>query len=327
MENYFSESNLKEHIKDKIYDLAKKNAKFAKIYSEDNFKNDELDNLNLYIKFDKNNLYTSNQEYKQKDIYINMLNEQICPLLNLSQPMILKINFHDYHETEGVLTFGSNINSKSVLIPDLYQIKNYSQSLHFSDNDNVNFLDKKSKIVFGGSSTGNEFELDKNVRLNTCIWSIKDRWAQINTVFKITSLVQISIQKMSEYLISNKCKLSQIYSENISIKEQLKYRYILSIDGNTWSWDRPVWVMNSNSLLFKYESNNVGWYYPILEENKHYVNVNKHNLENKFNFFENNNNQAQEIIRNSNKFVEDYCKSKAWILYFKTLLEEINSNI
>jgi len=50
-------------------------------------------------------------------------------------------------------------------------------------------------------------------------------------------------------------------------------------------------------------------------------------MENKFNFFENNSNQALEIIRNSKKFVKDYCISDAWIYYFKSLLEIINENI
>ena len=69
------------------------------------------------------------------------------------------------------------------------------------------------------------------------------------------------------------------------------------------------------------------WYYDLLKEDEHYISVNRDNMENKYNFFENNSNQALEIIRNSKKFVEEYCTSDAWIYYLKTLLEEINENI
>ena len=319
--------NIKDHIKTNIYDLAIKNAKYIKLYTEEDFNNSELENQNLYLKFTKNEIQASSQEYSRKELYVNCLREKIYPLLNLSKSMILKINLHDYHEQEGILTFGSNTHSKSILIPDLYQIKNYKHSLSLYKEDNISFKNKKNKVIFGGSSTGNEFDLTKNERINTCLWSIKNKWAKEHTILKITSIVQIPLPKLNEYLIYNRCRLNQIYSDNISISEQLQYKYILSIDGNTWSWDRPVCTMNSNSLLFKYESENTGWYYPFLKENINYVSVNQLNMENKYNFFENNSNQALEIIRNSKKFVEEYCTSDAWIYYLKTLLEEINENI
>ena len=116
-------------------------------------------------------------------------------------------------------------------------------------------------------------------------------------------------------------------SNNISIDKQLKYKYILSIDGNTWAWDRPIWIMKSNSLFFKYESSNVGWYYDFLNEDINYVSVNVDNMVKKYNFFENNTNQALEIISNAKKFVKDYCSEEAWTFYFKSLLEEISYNV
>lgn len=81
------------------------------------------------------------------------------------------------------------------------------------------------------------------------------------TNFKLTNIVQTSINELNTYTTENNVNLKNIIGNNISIEEQLNNRYILSIDGNTWAWDRPVWIMQSNSLFFKYESNNVGWYY------------------------------------------------------------------
>lgn len=47
-------------------------------------------------------------------------------------------------------------------------------------------------------------------------------------------------------------------------------------------------------------------------------------MENKFNFFENNHNQALDIIRNANEFVKDYCSEEAWIFYLNTLFNNIS---
>ena len=83
--------------------------------------------------------------------------------------------------------------------------------------------------------------------------------------------------------------------------------------------------MNSNSLLFKYESEKIGWYYPLLKENKHYVSVSVNTIQTKHNFFENNTNQALHIIEQSKTFVKDYCSEEACIFYLRSLLEEISS--
>ena len=84
--------------------------------------------------------------------------------------------------------------------------------------------------------------------------------------------------------------------------------------------------MRSNSLFMKYESDNIGWYYPFLKENVHYMKVNNDNMEKKYNFCENNNNQVLEIIENAKYFVKDYCSEEAWKFYLKNLFEEISYN-
>ncbi len=50
---------------------------------------------------------------------------------------------------EGVLTFGTKVNNhKSVLIPDLYQMTNYNESIIYGKNDNLDFNNKINKIIF-----------------------------------------------------------------------------------------------------------------------------------------------------------------------------------
>lgn len=319
---------MREDIKENIFDLSKKNAKFIKFISNEDFENSNLEHENIYIKFKKNKTieYNNNtNNYLRKDIFLNILNNKIVPILDLKNDIIININFHDSYDFPGILSFGAkNNNTQSVLIPDMYQMNNYADSIPFTNNDKyVNFTDKLNKIIFCGASTGS-IDIKQNDRINTCIWSNKNSWAKEYTNLKITSIVQLSNITLNNYTTVNNIPLKNILSNSISIEEQLKYKYILSIDGNTWAWDRPVWIMNSNSLFLKYESENIGWYYSFLKENKHYVSVNRNNMENKYNFFENNTNQALEIIKNSKKFIKNYCSEEAWTFYFKSLLDEIS---
>jgi hypothetical protein len=311
---------MKDNIKNNIFEIAQKNAKKVKYIVENDYLNDNLSNENLYIKFKKNNTieYTDNN-YIRKELFINILNEKVVPTLSIKNDFILNFNLHDIYNEPGILTFGSKTNNKSVLIPDIYQMYNYKDTIQENIYNDLDFNKKINKIIFVGSTTGNT-DIKLNNRINTCIWGNTDHWATKNTFFKITNIVQIPKDLLYSYMDS-------IFSNNITIDEQLKYKYILSIDGNTWAWDRPIWIMKSNSLFFKYESDNVGWYYDLLKENKHYVSVNIENMENKYNFFENNTNQALEIIHNSKNFVKDYCSEEAWIFYFKSLIEEIHDNV
>lgn len=317
---------MKDNIKDNIVNLAKKNSKIVEFVSEYDYHNTSLVDETLFIKFEENDIIFSNENYLRKEMVVNIFKNEIKNLLNIKKKFILKINLHDNSHLEKVLTFGSKINSdKSVLIPDLYQMSYYNDSIIYGKNDKLEFNNKINKIIFCGSSTGST-ELNLNQRVNNCIWSIKNSWAKENTFFKITNIIQINNIQLSNYAIKNDVQLKNIMSKNISIYEQLRYKYILSIDGNTWAWDRPVWIMSSNSLFLKYDSDNIGWYYPFLKESIHYVGVNQDNMEKKYNFFENNSNQSIEIIKNSKNFVTDYCSEEAWKFYLKNLFEEISDN-
>jgi hypothetical protein len=317
---------MKDSIKNNILSIVKKNAKKVKYISEDEFLNEETNNENIYIKFKNDNTieYKKNN-YIRNDLLINVLKDKILPDISLNNNFIINFNLHDIYNKSGVLTFGSKLNSESILIPDIYQMYNYQDSLKSNFNDNIEFKNKINKIIFGGSTTGN-INIKLNERINTCIWSNINNWAIKNTYFKLTNIIQIPKNRLYLYTKKYNLNIDSIISNNISIDEQLKYKYILSIDGNTWAWDRPVWIMSSNSLFFKYESDNIGWYYDFLKEDTHYISVNTENMENKYNFFENNTNQALEIINNSKKFVKDYCSEETWTFYFKSLLEEISYN-
>ena len=50
-------------------------------------------------------------------------------------------------------------------------------------------------------------------------------------------------------------------SKFIDPVDHLQYKYLVSIDGNRCSWERLVWHLHSDSLVFKHQSNQVQWFY------------------------------------------------------------------
>jgi hypothetical protein len=103
----------------------------------------------------------------------------------------------------------------------------------------------------------------------------------------------------------------------LSIEEQLKNKFILSIEGNDVA-SNTKWIMSSNSLCFMTKPKFETWFMEgNLIPNFHYVLINDDysNLEEKIDYYISNQREAEEIINNANKYVNQFenKKSEDWI--------------
>ncbi len=293
---------LKEAINyDKNFDLDK----FKKNFTEANVVNYNFENNNFIsdkIKFNNIPNYTQREEFT-----ISHINKLKISNFNLT------IGYEDEYKNDwGIFTYSKNKFRKNILIPDLYALNSYDGKLKQKDLIPKNL--KIDKIIFAGTDTGNWFDLKLNQRLDVC--SAFANHSFINA--KITNLVQLPRDK----ILSVYPNLNDFLCSPISINEQLKYKFILSIDGNSTAWDRVPWIMNSNSMLFKYESDNVNWYYGLMKDKEHYINCNKYNMENKFMYYLNNPKEYDFIVSNANEFVKKYLTYDSHMLYLKLLIEK-----
>lgn len=55
---------------------------------------------------------------------------------------------------------------------------------------------------------------------------------------------------------------------------QLKSKFLLNIDGHTAAWTRPIWQLQSNSVMLKQNSALTQWYYDALIPDVHFIAVN-----------------------------------------------------
>jgi hypothetical protein len=113
-------------------------------------------------------------------------------------------------------------------------------------------------------------------------------------------------------------KNQYVLKPTVSIVDALRYRYMLILDGNTATWTRMAWVLSSNSLLIKHESDFEQWYYPRLMPGVHYLLLRKDfsNLKELFDWAESHPKEVQDIISAARKlsrgvFVEKQIQADA----------------
>ncbi|MEK6733898.1 MAG: glycosyl transferase family 90 [Pseudomonadota bacterium] len=91
----------------------------------------------------------------------------------------------------------------------------------------------------------------------------------------------------------------------VSEENHLKYKYLLSLDGNAATGTRIPWIMYSNSVLVKQESQKIQWYYTALKPYVNYVPL-KHDLTDIFeqiNWMKSHDDEVHKIALNAHEFV------------------------
>lgn len=155
-------------------------------------------------------------------------------------------------------------------------------------NDKRKFEDKTPKIIFRGAAHG------KPIRQKFIEMYVNNPMCDVKDTAK-DSINPIDWQ-----------------SKPISIKKQLKYRYIMAIEGNDVA-SNLKWIMSSNSIAVmphpKYET----WFMEgTLIPNHHYIEIKDDfsDLIEKVNFYEQNPELAKNIIKNANEYVKQFKDKK-----------------
>lgn len=169
-------------------------------------------------------------------------------------------NLYDYSNVSNSneFVFSKNKNSTTSLCPNLYGMIGYNNLAGVGTVDNTPFSVKQNVGVFIGATTG-----DTNVKNNNRL-KLANRY-QDSDVCKI--YIDTIIQVINQELYEEYPNYSKFFlNRKVSILEQYKYKYLIDIDGNTTSWDRLKWIFKSNSICLKQKSENVEWYYPLLDD-------------------------------------------------------------
>lgn len=164
------------------------------------------------------------------------------------------VNFNDGPENEATETrfcFARPRNSPHICIPDSH-ISRLSSICEAIPSWDIPFDEKLDKMLFIGSDTGRKYPDGTVQRVNFC----KRYQNSEEIVAKINNFVEQPFDPC-------------VYAETESIRDQLKYKYLLNINGNTTSWERLIWIMKSNSFCVFLKppahQDEISWYYHCFE--------------------------------------------------------------
>lgn len=200
-----------------------------------------------------------------------------------------------------------------ILIPDAHNFVTWQKINSLSSID-IDFNKKENSAIFVGSDTG-KLKNGFTCRSLFC----KKFHGHKNIIAKLSGNIRDEVIKNFNEI--------EIKSNFVSIQDQLKHKVILNIDGNSTSWERPLWAMVSNSICvyinpfheFEFES----WFYPVME----FLNIMPRISINDFEFFFENNfedpfwQEVNEKQKTFGKFVGDLNNQ---IIYFSNLLYYYN---
>ena len=201
-----------------------------------------------------------------------------------------------------------------LLLPDAHILKNnWAQLLDTINKANLeNPWDKKlNKIFWRGQSTGSTFIFPYNI---TNI----DKLARLKLVMLsklYPDLIDAKITKYAEFSDDEDGKNLQIildilFGENnspVKEKDHLIYKYLIAIDGTTCPWVRVPWIMASNSVLLKQETDKVQWFYSALQPYLNYVPINEDltDIFEKVDWIKNNDKEVKQISLNAQHFIKN----------------------
>jgi hypothetical protein len=222
-----------------------------------------------------------------------------------------------------IMAYGRNDRvSKTILIPDFIALGGYDNLLggrkvsdHFWQAYPWEWKEKKA--FWRGSTTGG--------------WFTKDNWF----TYPRTQLALFSLQRpdLLDAKITTVCQddgfvkpillAHGLIGNFASIEEQLKYRYLIDVDGNGWTVPRCFWILLANSLLLKQTSDYIVWYSAGVIPYKHYLPV-THEAEDIFNKIEwakNHDEEAKQMAMEATYFaLNDLSLENTYLYLYKLLI-------
>ena len=221
------------------------------------------------------------------------------------------LNFYE----EGVprWCFTRRCHHPNILLPNPHVSNVQAITDSFPDTD-LEFDDKEGRAIFAGSYTGGFLPKD-NQRFLFCLKN-KDH-------------------DLGKFVITNFCVDKKVLkdfdweslgSDYIPYNEQLKYKYILNINGNTNCWDRLLWAMNSNSLciFLRPKREDMCWYYHYFKTFGGFVYADETDWEASVRFFNKNPSVAEKLSLFQKEQSAPFTKVSAHLSYFKRIVEFYN---
>ncbi len=169
-----------------------------------------------------------------------------------------------------LFSFQRRRDQANLLLPDIDLLEfNYFEHEHWRDR--VRHRNKLNQAIFVGSTTGRTLTLETAQALATPRLRAAQAFKASQTViFKLPNVVQCDTPETTEAV-----RAMGFGDDFVSWPDQLRYRHILSIDGNGATCSRVAIALHSKSTLLRYDSDYELFYFKGLKPWVHFVPISR----------------------------------------------------
>jgi hypothetical protein len=206
----------------------------------------------------------------------------------------------------------------------------------------ISWGEKQATAVFRGTATGCGINIEENPRLKVAF--IDKQWSEdpnlngseegtepyLNAGITRFPNRYKTIEGSEEVFHSRERGLVMKISEQISIKKaismnnQMRYKYILNIPGNSAAY-RLSFLLRSGSVILNVESENKLWWESKWKPMEHYIPIrgDLSDLKEKIAWCKANDEECQRIAINAQKFADAYVTKDAVLNYLENVINNI----
>jgi hypothetical protein len=168
-----------------------------------------------------------------------------------------------------VFAFQRHTAQRAPLLPDIDLLNdNFLADGQFDDP--YSFLEKENRAVFAGATTGGR--INEQIA-RTCglprLRAARFFLGSAKIDFRLPRVVQTDSQAAYDLVAAQPfCRQSPLTWE-----EQFRFRFLMSMDGNGATCQRVAVALRSNSVLLKYRSEQILYYFPALAPGRHFIDI------------------------------------------------------
>ncbi|KAA3620797.1 MAG: hypothetical protein DWQ08_14960 [Proteobacteria bacterium] len=219
-----------------------------------------------------------------------------------------------------------------VLIPDYYFMAGYGGLTEEVENaaHRISWRDKIAEAIWRGAPTGQHNSDDtwrKNLRIRLCFHARRNR--DILDA-GLTSFAQTSPGA------SESIRRAGLVRNRLTEYQQMYYKYLLNVDGNSCSWSGAYWKLLSNSLMIQVVNDDpqdlggdhgIGyrqWYHHWLENGRHYLGCEMSDLREVIEWARDHDRECEEIAGAATSFARSRLTPDVGKIYTTEVLRELS---
>lgn len=214
----------------------------------------------------------------------------------------------------------SDIAKYLVLAPDSYTLGEWPRVYVdiLKANEKYPWTRKIEKAFWRGSTNGVAYTREN--------WESFPRVKLVQLSLDNPSLIDAKFTSFNAYDNDSSDMVAEKYPLAIAISQSdhVKYKIQIALEGGARSLSGELWRLLSNSSILKQKSNNVQWFYPILKEGEHYINIepDMSDMLDKIKWLLNNDAEAKKSAFSSSALIKKEITPEHLYLYWIHLLNE-----